>query len=131
MSTVKLNVYAVISRAIEEGIAYGWQRAHKYSDGPVDPEVIKDHIHTETMNSLSDVILWDDTDTDKIEYTTSTPSSEELLAEFDRRFKDFKVVNLESHGCQLTLDGLQCENMDPDHEGAHSAGDVTWTFSQI
>jgi len=54
---VRIDAYAVISRAVEEGIEYGWNRAHKHTDTPS-----KDHILTEidnaVMNSLSEVIQY-------------------------------------------------------------------------
>lgn len=55
--SVRIDAYAVISRAIEEGIGYGWNRAHKHTDTPS-----RDHILTEIenaiMNSLGEVLKY-------------------------------------------------------------------------
>lgn len=56
---VKINAYAVVSRAIEEGINRGWNRAHKYTDTP-DGTTIKSEIEKEVHNSLAEVISWSD-----------------------------------------------------------------------
>jgi hypothetical protein len=46
---VKPNMYAVLSRAVEEGIEYGWNRAHKHTDHP-SVETIKDEMERAVMN---------------------------------------------------------------------------------
>jgi hypothetical protein len=56
---VRLNLHEIIERAVEEGIAYGWNRAHKHVDEP-DAEAIKDQIHTAVMGALYEVISWGD-----------------------------------------------------------------------
>lgn len=52
---VKLRLYKVISRAVEEGVAYGVNRAFKYSDAP-SRESLQEHIEREVMNTLDEVI---------------------------------------------------------------------------
>lgn len=56
-SDLKVNTYVVMGRAIEEGINYGWNRAHKHTDRP-SPEQIKQEIENAIMNSLSEVLIW-------------------------------------------------------------------------
>ncbi len=31
---IKVRAYPVLCRAVEEGVAYGWRRAHKHIDTP-------------------------------------------------------------------------------------------------
>ena len=55
---LKVNVYAVVARAVEEGIKMGYRRAHKYTSKPDEYTVIG-RIHNEIMNSLCEVINFD------------------------------------------------------------------------
>ncbi len=52
---IRFKTYRLIERAVEEGIAYGYQRAHKHHDNPG-----KDHIAIEieqaVMASLDEII---------------------------------------------------------------------------
>ena len=57
MTTLALNVYAVVSRAVEEGVAYGWRRAHKHTDAP-DEALTIDAITTAVLDALSEVVAW-------------------------------------------------------------------------
>lgn len=58
---VRVNAYVVVTRAIEEGINFGWNRAHKHTAQPSEQH-IKQEIERAVMNELSEVILWSDTD---------------------------------------------------------------------
>ena len=40
---MKVRAYPVLRRAVEEGVAYGWRRAHKHIDAP-DAETIEEQI---------------------------------------------------------------------------------------
>ena len=62
-ATVKLDVYRLVARAVEEGISIGWNRAHKHTDHPHE-ETIKNAIENEVMSALSDVIVWPDIHSD-------------------------------------------------------------------
>jgi hypothetical protein len=55
-NVVKVNVYEVISRAVEEGARYGWHRAHKYAEGKPADEVAVEAISEAVMNALSEVL---------------------------------------------------------------------------
>jgi hypothetical protein len=55
---IKINVYSVLSRAVEEGIGYGWMRAHKHSDNPSE-ETIKSELNHAIMNAICEVIKTD------------------------------------------------------------------------
>jgi hypothetical protein len=52
---IKVNVYKVLARAVEEGVAYGWNRAHKHTDTP-SAEAIKEEIENAVMNEISEVV---------------------------------------------------------------------------
>lgn len=48
---MKPKYFEIISRAVEEGVNYGWRRAHKHVDTPSE-EAILDSIATEVMNAM-------------------------------------------------------------------------------
>jgi hypothetical protein len=56
---VKPNVYAIISRAVEEGVNWGWQHAHKHTDKPSEG-YLKEQIENDVMNALCEVIKFDE-----------------------------------------------------------------------
>jgi hypothetical protein len=56
-ATLPLNAYAVVARAVEEGVALGWRRAHKHTDEP-DEATLFDAIEQAVLNALSEVIRW-------------------------------------------------------------------------
>lgn len=56
---VSINVYEIISRAVEEGVKYGYNRAYKHTDKP-DHETVKEAIETAVMSSLMEVLKIDD-----------------------------------------------------------------------
>jgi len=43
--------YPILCRAVEVGVTYGWQRAHKYTDTP-DATAIKDAIEQAVLNEV-------------------------------------------------------------------------------
>ena len=58
---MKVRTYEVLLRAVEEGVANGWRRAHKHTDTP-DEEAVKDQI----INAvLSEVGEWFDFNDEK------------------------------------------------------------------
>lgn len=54
-----INIYAVISTAIESGINYGITRAFKHEDYPSQDSLLE-HIEREVMNALCEVIDFGD-----------------------------------------------------------------------
>jgi len=57
-----LNNYAIIERAVEEGIAYGYRRAYKHTETPAH-ETIKAEVQSAVMGALSEVLRFDPDDT--------------------------------------------------------------------
>lgn len=56
---LRVNSYAVLYRAIEEGIDYGWTRAHKHTDHP-DEAMTKDQILQGILNEVCAYFNFDD-----------------------------------------------------------------------
>lgn len=56
---VKANLYEIVSRAVEEGVQYGYSRSFKHTDNP-DKEVMIDTIYQAVMNALCEVIKFDE-----------------------------------------------------------------------
>jgi hypothetical protein len=56
---MKVKTYAILERAIEEGIAYGYTRAFKHTDSPSE-DSIKNEILNSVMNSINEVIEFDE-----------------------------------------------------------------------
>jgi hypothetical protein len=56
---IKVRVYPALCRAVEEGVAYGWRRAHKYVDTP-DEETIKERIVTAVLSEISEYFDFND-----------------------------------------------------------------------
>jgi hypothetical protein len=56
---MRVNEWTVLTRAIEDGVAYGWERAHKHTDDP-SPDFIKQTIEQAVENSISEVFTFDD-----------------------------------------------------------------------
>ena len=46
-----VRAYSVLSRAVEDGVAYGWRRAHKHTSTP-DENSIVDQIVTGVLNEI-------------------------------------------------------------------------------
>jgi len=58
---MELKKYVIIERAVEEGVGYGWRRAHKYVDPcPADEDISVDTIVREVMTTLDEVVKWSD-----------------------------------------------------------------------
>jgi len=53
------NEWAILTRAIEEGVSYGWNRAHKHTDDP-SPDHIMACIEDAVENSICEVFLIDE-----------------------------------------------------------------------
>jgi len=48
------KAWPILARAIEEGIAYGYQRAYKHTDNPTE-EQVKDAIFGGVINAITEV----------------------------------------------------------------------------
>ncbi len=55
---LKIDVYQVISRAVEEGVGLGWRRAHKHTVRPTEESAIE-AIVAAVMTSLDEVVRWE------------------------------------------------------------------------
>ena len=58
-NTIRINSFEIISRAVNEGIQYGWMRAHKHDDNP-NAEFVKDEIEKAVVGELCDVLKFDE-----------------------------------------------------------------------
>ena len=58
---MKVKMYPLIERLVEEGIDAGWNRAHKHTDTP-DEETIKNCIHQYIMNGFDEAFEFDQED---------------------------------------------------------------------
>lgn len=54
---MQANEYAVLQRAIEEGIQAGWRRAHKHADDPHE-ETIFDQIESAIMCNIAEMFFF-------------------------------------------------------------------------
>ena len=52
---LKCNTYTIVERAVEEGVVWGWNRAHKHTDTPSE-EYIKEQIAYYVMLSLEEAV---------------------------------------------------------------------------
>jgi len=57
-------MYAVVSKAVEEGIDWGYMHAHKHTDTPTEHE-LKEHIMNDVMNAMCEVLDFDFGGTDE------------------------------------------------------------------
>ena len=56
---VCINAYAVISRAVEEGVELGYNRAHKHTDKPSKDGMIA-AIEDAVMLSLDEILIYNE-----------------------------------------------------------------------
>lgn len=56
---VRIRVYPIVQEAVDQGVEYGWIRAHEYTESPT-PEAIQNAIADEVMAALSEIIDWGD-----------------------------------------------------------------------
>ncbi len=59
-NALRVDVYAVLRRAVEDGVARGWRYAHKHTDTP-QPEAVQEQIINAIMGEVCDVFKFDDT----------------------------------------------------------------------
>lgn len=53
------NWYAILTTAIDTGINYGWNRAHKHTDTPDEADV-KEAIYNAVVSELCEVVNFND-----------------------------------------------------------------------
>lgn len=56
---MRVRAYDVLSRAVEDGVAYGWHRAHKHTDAPGE-DAIKEQILQSVLSEICEVFAFDD-----------------------------------------------------------------------
>ena len=56
---MKAKDWLILSRAVEEGVTFGWNRAFKHTSTP-EQDVACDHIAQEVLNAISEVFDFDD-----------------------------------------------------------------------
>lgn len=56
---MKFKAYTIIERAIEEGIDYGYNRAHKHTDKPSEA-LLKGEILNAITNNLCEILDFDE-----------------------------------------------------------------------
>ena len=56
---VRFNSYALFTRAVEEGLQRGWNRAHKHTDAPGEEAVIEAMLDA-VMLEFSEILIFDD-----------------------------------------------------------------------
>lgn len=57
--SVRANVYRIMDEAVENGVRYGWRRAHKHTETP-DEDMIVDEINRAVMSELCEYLIFDD-----------------------------------------------------------------------
>jgi len=55
---MKVKMYSLIERIVEEGIDAGWARAHKHTDEPYG-DALKEHIQRYIMNGFDETFEFD------------------------------------------------------------------------
>lgn len=58
-NAIKVHTYAIMVRCVEEGVAYGWNHAHKHTDTP-DPDTIKNEIEAAVINSICEYFSFEE-----------------------------------------------------------------------
>lgn len=53
----RVNVYAIVSRAVEEGSRLGWRRAHKHTETPEEDSAVE-AIERAILECLSEAFEW-------------------------------------------------------------------------
>ncbi len=56
---VRVDAYAIVTRAVEEGVAVGYRRAHKHDDKPAE-DLIREKVYDAVMESLCEVLRFGD-----------------------------------------------------------------------
>lgn len=57
-TTIRVDAYGMIARAVEEGVLVGWNRAHKHTDNP-EPDQIQECIKDAVLSDLCEFLHFD------------------------------------------------------------------------
>jgi hypothetical protein len=55
---MRVRAYEVLRRAVEEGVAYGWRRAHKHTDAPGEDAIV-DQVVQGVLNEVCEYFDFD------------------------------------------------------------------------
>lgn len=58
---MKPKMYSILNNAVEIGVNYGWNRAHKYTDTP-EAETIKNEMMIAIMHEICEWFSFDETE---------------------------------------------------------------------
>lgn len=71
---MRFKAYAIVARAVEEGVRAGWLRAHKHVDDPA-PHTIEQSIETAVLNALCEVLEFDSEENPQCPCPSHCPAS--------------------------------------------------------
>ena len=57
-ATMRPKVYPILVRCVEDGVAYGWNRAHKHEDKPTEA-AIREEIEQSVLSELCEAFDFD------------------------------------------------------------------------
>lgn len=60
-NSLKVNVYAILTKCVDDGLELGWNRAHKHTDTP-DKDCILQNMYDGVMLEISEFFKFDDYD---------------------------------------------------------------------
>jgi len=58
VAPVRVNLYPLLARAVEEGVAYGFRRAHKHTDNPGEG-AIRQAVVDAVLGELCEILKFD------------------------------------------------------------------------
>lgn len=58
---MKPKDFKILVRCVEDGVAYGYSRAHKHTDTPTD-EVVRDQIENAVIDEICEWFYFDESD---------------------------------------------------------------------
>ena len=61
--SIKPRVYELMCRCVEDGVAYGYRRAHKHAVTPGE-DIIREQIEDAVMNSICEYFYFDSDESD-------------------------------------------------------------------
>lgn len=65
-NALSVRLWVIVHRAVEEGVSYGWQRAHKHTDNP-SKEVVLEAMEDAVMLHLDEVFNLEEEEEDDAE----------------------------------------------------------------